>query len=90
MAKLSVLAQLRIMPSRIEVDLKDLIERIRSALPENTKIEAYREEDIAFGLKALVINILMEDKMGGTQPVETAISDLEDVETVEVVGVTKI
>jgi len=90
MAKLSVLAQLRVMPTGIEVDLKDLIERIRSSLPENTKIEAYREEDIAFGLKALVINLLMEDKAGGTQPVETAISNLEDVETVEVVGVTKI
>mgnify|MGYP000026370009 CR=1 FL=1 len=90
MAKLSVLAQLRVMPTGIEVDLKDLIERIRSSLPENTKIEAYREEDIAFGLKALVINLLMEDKAGGTQPVETAISSLEGVETVEVVGVTKI
>ncbi len=87
---LNVIAQLRVMPTDIDIDLGDLMERIRSSLPENTKIEAHREEDIAFGLKALVINILMEDKAGGTSPVEEAIGGQRGVESVEVVGVTRL
>ena len=90
LAKLNVIAQLRVMPTDIDIDLGELMERIRTSLPENTEIEAYREDAIAFGLKALVINMLMEDRAGGTTPIEEAILALDGVENVEVVGVTKI
>lgn len=89
MVKLDVIAQLRVMPTDIDIDLNDLMERIKSSLPPNTKIEIFREEPIAFGLKALVINILMEDKAGGTSPVEDTIKAQEGVENVEVIGVTR-
>jgi elongation factor 1-beta len=78
------------MPTDIDVDLDDLMRRIESSLPENTKVEIHRQDDIAFGLKALVMNILMEDKAGGTTPVEDAIQSQKGVESVEVVGVTRI
>ncbi len=90
LAKLNVIAQLRVMPTDIDVDLSDLMRRIESSLPENTKVEAHREDAIAFGLKALVINMLLEDKAGGTTPIEEAIASQEGVESVEVVGVTRI
>ena len=89
MVKLDVIAQLRVMPTDIDIDLNDLMERIKSSLPPNTKIEIFRKEPIAFGLKALVINILMEDKAGGTSPVEETIKAQEGVENVEVIGVTR-
>jgi len=89
-AKLNVIAQFRVLPNDIDVDLAGLVQKIQLALPENTKIEAFREEPIAFGLKALVINMLMEDKAGGTSPVEEALKGLDEVESVEVVGVTRI
>jgi elongation factor 1-beta len=78
------------MPTDIDIDLADLMDRIKTSLPENTEIEMYREEPIAFGLKALVVNFLMEDKEGGTTPVEESVLGLEGVENVEVIGVTKI
>jgi elongation factor 1-beta len=90
LAKLNVIAQFRVMPTDIDVDLDDLMRRIESSLPENTKVEIHRQDDIAFGLKALVMNILMEDKAGGTTPVEDAIQAQKGVESVEVVGVTRI
>lgn len=88
--KLNVIAQLRVMPKDIDVDLNDLLERIANGLPENTKMEAHRTDDIAFGLRALVLNVLMEDKAGGTTPVEESILRQDGVENVEVVGVTRI
>lgn len=90
MAKLNIIAQLRVMPTDIDIDLADLMVRIKSSLPENTEVEIYREDPIAFGLKALVINFLIEDKEGGTTPLEESILALEGVENVEVIGVTKI
>ena len=90
LAKLNVIAQVRVMPKDIDVDLGELLERIRTSLPENTRIEIYREDPIAFGLRALVINFLMEDRAGGTTPIEESILALDGVENVEVIGVTKI
>lgn len=88
--ELNVIAQFRVLPSDIDVDLGELMKRIEASLPENTKIEAFREDPIAFGLKALVINMLMEDKAGGTSPIEESVKSLPSVESVEVVGVTRI
>jgi elongation factor 1-beta len=88
--RLNVVAQFRVMPTGIDVDLGELMENIRASLPENTEVEAFREVDIAFGLKALVINMLLEDKAGGTTPIEEAIEAQSQVESVEVVGVTRI
>ena len=90
MAKLNILAQIRVMPTDIDIDLADLMERIKASLPENIEVEMYREDPIAFGLKALVVNFLLEDKEGGTTPLEEAILALEGVENAEVIGVTKI
>ena len=90
LVELNVIAQFRVMPTNIDVDLDDLLHRIDSSLPENTRLEVHRQDDIAYGLKALVMNILMEDKAGGTTPVEESIKAQEGVESVEVVGVTRI
>jgi elongation factor 1-beta len=78
------------MPTDIDIDLADLMERIKTSLPENIEVEMYREDPIAFGLKALVVNFLLEDKEGGTTPLEEAVLALEGVENAEVIGVTKI
>ncbi len=90
MVELDVIAQFRVMPTDVGIDLDELVSRIENSLPENTKIEIYRKDPIAFGLEALVINILMEDKEGGTTPVEEVIKTQENVENVEVIGVTRI
>ncbi len=90
MAKLNVFAQLKVLPKDIDVDLNDLMKRITEALPDDAQVESYREEDIAYGLKALIINVLLEDKAGGTTGVEESILAQDGVETVEVVGVTRL
>lgn len=90
LVELDVIAQFRVMPTDVGIDLDELVSRIENSLPENTKIEIYRKDPIAFGLEALVINILMEDKEGGTTPVEEVIKTQENVENVEVIGVTRI
>lgn len=79
-----VLVQLRVLPDGIETDLEQLQEKIRENLPEGVSIHKITEEDVAFGLKCLKVVVIMPDDIGGTDPVEAAISALEEVQRVEV------
>ena len=57
--------QYRILPEGLEVDLKKLEDDIKKALPEGARLRAAEQRPLAFGLKALHILIVMDDKKGG-------------------------
>ena len=77
--------QYRVLPVGLEVDLKKLEEDIKKALPEGTKLRAAEQRPLAFGLKALHVLVVMDDKKGGAEQVETAISGVTGVQSVEIV-----
>ncbi len=77
--------QYRILPEGLEVDLKKVEEDISNALPEGAKLRAAEQRPLAFGLKALHILIVMDDKKGGAEQVESAISGVPGVQSVEIV-----
>ena len=84
-----VIITMRIMPEGVDVDLDDLLERIRAAVPEGTDVRANEIVPVAFGLNALRINFAREESMGGTDDIEAAISALEGVAQVEVERVSR-
>jgi len=84
-----VAAQIKIMPSGPDVDLKDLITRIESQVAQYGRIHSCEVQPIAFGLKALLITVIVEDKEGGTEALEASLSALNAVESVRVVAVTR-
>ncbi len=84
-----IVITLRIMPDDVDVDLDDLLERIKDAVPEGTDVRANEIVPVAFGLKALRMNIFREESMGGTDDIEAAISALEGVAQVEVERVSR-
>ncbi|ADI31224.1 elongation factor 1-beta [Staphylothermus hellenicus] len=89
MAKVLVL--LKILPEDINIELEELKERIRKALPEGYEIKGYDIEPIAFGLKALRLYIFMPEKTeGGTEPLENTVMNVEGVSQVEVEAVHRI
>lgn len=77
--------QYRVLPEGLEVDLKKVEEDIKKALPEGAKLRAAEQRPLAFGLKALHVLIVMDDKKGGADQVETAISGVTGVQSVEIV-----
>jgi len=88
MAKVAVL--LRVLPEGVEVPLEELAERIKGALPGEYEIVSKGEEPIAFGLKALLLKVLMpEEKEGGTSELEEIVGEVEGVSQVEVVMVSR-
>jgi elongation factor 1-beta len=84
-----VIMTIKIMPEDVDVDLEDLLERIKKSIPEGTDVRANEIVPIAFGLKALRINFAREESMGGTDDIEEAIGKLEGVAQVEVEVVSR-
>ncbi len=77
--------QYRVLPEGLEVDLKKMEEDIKKALPDFAKLRAAEQRPLAFGLNALHVLIVMDDKKGGAEQVESAISSVAGVQSVEIV-----
>ncbi len=84
-----VVITLKIMPDGIDVNMDDLLERVKGAIPEGTDVRANEVIPVAFGLKALRMNVIREESMGGTDDIEAAITALDGVAQVEVEMVSR-
>jgi elongation factor 1-beta len=85
-----VAVQLKVMPESPEIDLDELEEALRAALPEGAEINATDTEDVAFGLVALLAAVVVPDEAGGSDAVEEAFADVEGVESVSVENVGRV
>ena len=85
-----VIITIRVMPEGVDVDLDDLLERIRQNVPEGTDVRANEVVPVAFGLKALRINLARAESLGGTDDIEEVLGNLEGVAQVEVETVSRI
>ena len=87
----NVIITLKIMPESPEIDLKKLEKEVLLAIIEysgetETKIEI---EPIAFGLKALKILFVSDEKKGAVDALEDTIRKIDGVQSVEVVDVRR-
>ena len=58
-------------------------------MPEGTDVRATEIVPIAFGLKAIRMNVAREESMGGPEDIESAIMSVEGVSQVEVEMVSR-
>ncbi len=80
-----VAAKMKVMPETVETDLNELKDKLRAAVPEG--VEVYGEiveEPVAFGLKALIVTIIVGDQEGGTEAVEEAFAKVPGAESVQI------
>lgn len=81
----SVIVTFRIMPVSVEVDLDSLEQEIKSEINPQ-RIECV---PIAFGLNAIQIVKLVEEKEGEMDRMTDKIKNIKGVKGVEVVGLTR-
>ncbi len=74
----------RLMPTSVEVDMKVLAEAVRAAVPQDIKLRGMQIQDIAYGLKALLLSVQMADTGGVEHQFEEALRAVPHVENVEV------
>jgi elongation factor 1-beta len=74
----------RLMPQGVETDMAELAKHARSAVPAGVTIRGMQVKDIAFGLKSLLVSVVMDDVGGILESTEHAFAKVPHVESVEV------
>jgi elongation factor 1-beta len=74
----------KVFPEDIVISFNDLKKKIEKCLPKFSSVEGYGEEPIAFGLKALLVQVKFpEDKTGIVDEFETKLEKIEGVSQVQ-------
>ncbi len=83
-----VLITYKIMPEGVDVDLNKMKGDVERKLKDIARINDFSEEPIAFGLKALVVRVIVKDEGGISEKIEEILKSIENVQGVVVEEVT--
>jgi elongation factor 1-beta len=81
-----VIIGFKIYPKSIETDLEKLRDDIGKALPNGTMISKSSIEPIAFGLSALILDIVMPEEEAISDKIEEIVGSNGDIENFEVLS----
>jgi elongation factor 1-beta len=86
----SVIVTYKIFPEDIMEDFDVLKTKVEKCLPEFSSLEGYGEEPIAFGLKALLVQVRFpEDKTGIVDEFEVELGKINGVSQVQTLMVRR-
>ncbi|MFH0874966.1 MAG: elongation factor 1-beta [archaeon] len=86
-----VVVTLRIMPSDVDVNLEHVFNAAKKKIVAFAGMDNMKKEvvPVAFGLKSLNLIFVMDEKKGSTDTLESDISGIDGVESVEVTDVRR-
>ena len=85
-----VLVTYKIMPSGVDIDFEKMKAEVKKRIGDIGKVAEFELQPIAFGLKALVVKIIVKDEGGITDKIEEELSKIEHVQGVVVEEVSLI
>ena len=86
-----ILIAYKIFPAEAEIDLQILKKKVRKQLSDIASIQKFAEEPIAFGLSALIVNmVLSEDKEGILDETEKRLTNLQEISQIQTIGVSRL
>jgi len=83
-----VLVRIRVLPVDVSIDLKELGKRISGSLKGIADVVRTLEEPIAFGLNALIVDLVMDEREGGTYDLEQVLSSVDGIGELDIVRVS--
>lgn len=84
-----LVARIRILPAEAESNLEQVSELLRKSMPEGMELKNSSLEPIAFGLKAIIGDFLLEDAEGQMDKLEESIKQVEGVGEIEVMNISR-
>jgi len=87
MARLVV--RVRILPAEAESNLEHVVELIEKSVPEGMELKSSSMEPIAFGLKAIIGDFLLDDAEGQMDKLEESIKQVHGVGEIEVMNISR-
>lgn len=85
MVEYNVAAQIK-----VYVDDPAALGKVKEEVGKLAKLQDAKEEEVGFGIKALILTVLFDDSKGGTEQLEEKIKAIEHVSQTEVVSVNRI
>ncbi len=82
MGKVAVL--FRLMPKGVETDVAAIQKAVAGAMPSGVAVRGSQIKDVAYGLRSLLVSVVMDDIGGVLESTEHALAKLPEVESVEV------
>jgi translation elongation factor aEF-1 beta len=79
-----VLIRYKIMPVSPEVDLEKVAEMFATYVPDHGRVSRYEVKPAFFGLKMLEWAVVLDDKIGGGEELESKLNETEGVQSVEI------
>ena len=86
----SYVIRMKVLPTGPEVPVQTLVDSIKGSLKQDMVLRSSREEPIAFGLYALMIDVVTPDVEGNVDKVEDAIAHAPNVSQSELHGVSRL
>jgi elongation factor 1-beta len=84
-----LVARIKILPSEAETNLDDLINNLKTNIPNGMGLERYGKEPLAFGIYSLICDFALNDEEGQMDSLEEYIKKTEGVSEIQVMSVSR-
>ncbi|MEM2759418.1 MAG: elongation factor 1-beta [Nitrososphaerales archaeon] len=84
-----LVARIKLLPTDVDVNLDGIVEKLRTSLPNGMQIKNSVKEPIAFGLYALIVDFLLEDREGQMDKLENTVKGTEGVSEIEIMNLSR-
>jgi len=86
----SYVIRVKLLPEDTTTEHQKLVESVQGVLPKETRIRSHKVEPIAFGLSAVIVDIVAPEEEGMIDRVEEVVSKAPLVSQYEVMGVSRL
>ncbi|MEM2649127.1 MAG: elongation factor 1-beta [Candidatus Nitrosocaldus sp.] len=84
-----LIARVKIMPADVDVNLDSLVEKVKGNMPDGMQVKRYSKEPIAFGINALLLDMVMDEDTADTDLLEENLRRIDGVGEVEIVSMSR-
>ena len=85
----SYLIRMKVLPEDTSTDLEKMVVTIGSMLPRPAEIRGHKVEPIAFGLSAIIMDVVSPEEEGMVDKIEEIVSKAPHVSQYEVIAVSR-
>ena len=84
------LIKIKLMPSSPNEDLEEIENKVKSIVEKNKgKRVSFEEQEIAFGLKAIIVGFEQDENEGELDPIENALNKINNVSSVQIIDMRR-
>jgi elongation factor 1-beta len=81
--------RMKVLPEDTSTDLEKMVQGISGLLPKPAVIRSHRTEPIAFGLSAIIMDVVAPEEDGVIDKIEEVVSKAPQVSQYEVIAVSR-